>query len=284
MKSVSVAVENLKRDLRTRVASDKQMSLAWITIPLLQELSIAIVFITIIAIVFSAILSSGTSAVIDFSTIDSILVIYAISAFILSIVFSLMLYRLVRRRNTHFIRQRFMYEDLAKAAEEATTKKGVDASYSLNNLERLAKEAQADEGDREPVLWSAILVFAAGATIPSLTAVSGFTGIALVAIFAQYYVYYFLMKEWFVHERREDYFFGELSKLSTAIGLNITPAPRIQPIPNRSFAVYLILSIITVGFFGVYWVYVLVSDPNNHMRHQSFIEDAAIGQLSAAIG
>jgi hypothetical protein len=262
------------------------MSLGWITVPLLQVLSVAIVFIVLIAIIISAVLAaaSGTSLVIDVSTIDAILVIYAVTAFILSIVFSLMLYRLVRRRNSHFTRQLFIYEDLARAAKEVAAKKGVDASSSLSNLERLSREAQVDERVRDPVLWSAILVFAAGATIPSVSAVSGFTGIGLVAVFAQYYVYYFLMKEWFVHERREDYFIDELSRLSTTTGLSLALPRRAQPIPNRSFAVYLILTIVTVGFFGVYWVYVLLSDPNQHMRYQSVAEDTMIGQLSAAIG
>ena len=81
-------------------------------------------------------------------------------------------------------------------------KKSVDVAFALNNLERLGKDAQVDEIQRDPILWSFILVFAAGVSIPSLATTAGLQGLAIVALFAQYYVYYFLMKEWFRHERR----------------------------------------------------------------------------------
>ena len=259
------------------------MSLAWIMVPLLQVLSVAIFFVIFFAIIFSAIIAraSGTGATVDIATILGLLVAYAASAFIISVFNALMLYRLVKRRNSHFTRELFLYEDLTRAAKEAAAKKGIDVSVSLNNLERLRRDASVDERARDPILWSAILVFAAGATIPSFTSVSGFSGIAVVSIFAQYYVYYFLMKEWFRHERREDYFLYEFSRIMAALGVNVAPPVRAQHIPDRSFIVYLILSIFTVGFYGVYWVYVLLSDPNHHFRYQAMVEDAVVAQLSA---
>ena len=259
------------------------MSLAWITVPLLRVLSVAIFFVIFFAIIFSAIIAraSGTAASVDIATILGLLVAYAVSAFIISVVNALLLYRLVKRRNAHFMRELFLYEDLARVAREAAAKKGIDASVSLNNLERLKRDSSIDERVRDPVLWSAILVFAAGATIPSFTSISGFNGIAIVSIFAEYYVYYFLMKEWFRHERREDYFLYEFSRIMAALGVNVAPPVRAQHIPDRSFVVYLILTIFTVGFYGVYWVYVLLSDPNNHFRYQAMVEDAVVAQLSA---
>jgi hypothetical protein len=259
------------------------MSSAWIMIPLLQILSAVILIVIIIAVIFSAILSAGSGAVtvLDFTTLVGLLIGFSVASFILSIFFSFMLYRLVRRRNTHFIRQLFLYEDLEKATKEIASKKGVDVSFALNNLERLRKDAQVDETQRDPILWSFILVFAAGVGIPSLATRAGLPGLAIVALFAQYYVYYFLMKEWFRHERREDFFFDELFRLMTAVGISISRPPRYSPIPDRSFAVYVVLTIVTLGFFGIYWVHVLLSDPNNHFQYQSMLEDAIVAHLTA---
>jgi len=105
-------------------------------------------------------------------------------------------------------------------------------------------------------------------------------GVALIPSFAMYYVYYFLMKDMFRHERREDWFFGELNRTFAAMGINITLPQRLSPIPDRSLIVYIILTIVTLGFFGVYWVYVLISDPNNHFRYQSMVEDTTLAQVS----
>jgi len=262
--------------------NDKHMSAGWIVVPLLQILSIVIVVVIIIAVLISVILtaSSRASVVFDPTTFVGILIGFRVATFILSIFFSFLLYRLVKRRNTHFIRQLFLFEDLERTAREAAVKKGVDVSISLNNLERLRRDAQVDERSRDPVLWSAILVFAAGTTIPSFITPSGLTSLALVALFAQYYVYYFLMKEWFRHERREDIFIDELSRLLSTVGIGVTRPPRFALIPDRSFAVYLVLTIVTLGFFGIYWVYVLLSDPNNHFRYQAMVEDTIVAQVS----
>ena len=52
---------------------------------------------------------------------------------------------------------------------------------------------------------------------------------------------------------------------------------------ERSFAVYIILSVVTLGFFWVYWVYVLLNDPNNHFRQQASIEDTLMVQMSTLL-
>ena len=259
------------------------MSLAWILVPLLQVLLAVILLAILIALIVSVVIAaaSGTPAVIDVAALAGILVIFYISGFILSIFNALLLHGLVKRRNSHFNHQQFVYEDLARAANEAMSKKGLDASVSLNNLDLLKREAFVDERIRDPVLWSAVLVFAAGVAIPSVTSSPTLTGAAVISVFAQYYVYYFLMKDWFKHERREDYFLSEFSRLMSSIGVNFTPPQRVRPIPDRSFVVYLILTIVTVGFYSVYWVYVLLSDPNNHFHYQAMVEDAAMAQLSA---
>ncbi|TLY39023.1 MAG: DUF4234 domain-containing protein [Nitrospirae bacterium] len=266
------------------------MSAGWTLIPLLQTLDAVILIAVFFAVVFSAIFSAAQSGTVInraalTASLFGLFLLFGVISFVLSILFAYVLYRLVKRRNTHFARQSMLYEDIERAAREASVKKGVDVSVPLNNLYRLRREAQLDETPRDPVLWSVILVFAAGLanSFSSFNLTGGGVsslGVALIPSFAMYYVYYFLMKDMFRHERREDWFFGELNRTFAAMGINITLPQRLSPIPDRSLIVYIILTIVTLGFFGVYWVYVLISDPNNHFRYQSMVEDTTLAQVS----
>jgi Domain of unknown function (DUF4234) len=269
------------------------MSAGWILIPLFQILSVVILITVFFAILFGAIFTAAQSGAMVSSaaliaSLIGLIVLFGIVGFILSILFAYVLYRLVKRRNTHFARQSMLYEDLERVAREVSGKKGVDLSVQLNNLDRLRREAQLDESPRDPVLWSVILVFAAGFanTFNSFNLTGGPVstfGAALIPAFAMYYVYYFLMKDLFRHERREDWFFSEFTRVFAGLGINIALPQRLSPVPDRSLIVYIILTIVTIGFFGVYWVYVLISDPNNHFRYQSMVEDTIMAQVSPVV-
>lgn len=66
-----------------------------------------------------------------------------------------------------------------------------------------------------------------------------------------------------------------LYKVGTPV---MTPyAPRTPE--ERSFALYLILSIFTAGLFMYYWWYTAIKDPNEHYKQQWRVEDA----ISSAI-
>jgi len=289
---LSIPVENLRRDLRGRLEADKQISAAWTLVPLVQILDVVILLVVLFTILFSAIFTAaqtgGTvSSAALIASLAGVFALFAVVGFILNVLFSYLLYKLVRRRNTHFARQSLLYEDLERAIREVSAKKSVDISVQLNNLYRLRRESQSDETHRDAVLWSVILVFAAGAanTFSSFGLMGGAStlGVALIPVFAMWYAYYFLMKDMFKHERREDWFFGELARSFAALGINIVLPQRLSPVPDRSFIVYIILTIVTIGFFGVYWVYVLISDPNNHFRYQSMVEDTIMAQVSPVL-
>ena len=75
-------------------------------------------------------------------------------------------------------------------------------------------------------------------------------------------------------------FINDTLRTFNAIGIPINFPYRNPPIPDRSFALYFVLTLITGSIFAVYWVYVLVSDPNNHFRQQMLMEDTIMAQLS----
>ena len=279
-------MENLRRDLRTRLENDRQMSTGWIAFPLLLILSVIVFFVIILAEIFGYIFSAAPGATLSYAdllrTIAPTVLVYSIVAFVLNIVIAYMIYKLVQRRNTHFTRQSLLYEDLADAAEELVTKKGVQmtAAISLNNLDRIAREARVYEPEKSAALW--VILILAGTSLPAATLLAAPSGAGLLPLLAVLYVYYFLMKDFYRHERREDQFIKDLLGALAISGLSVSLPYRNPPLPERSFALYLVLSVVTVGFFWAYWVHVLLNDPNNHFRQQMLIEDTIMAQLSAS--
>jgi hypothetical protein len=250
------------------------MSTGWITFPLLLIISVIVFFTIILAEIFGYIFSAPPGTPLFTAdllrTIAPTILGFSIVAFVLNIVIAYTIFRLLRRRNTHFARQNLLYEDLTSAAEELVTKKGVrtEASIGLNNLGRIAREARAYEPEKSAALW--VMLTLAGTSLPSATLLAAPTGFGLLPLLAVLYVYYFLMKDFFRHERREDQFIRELLGVLSVSGVQVSLPYRNPPLSERSFAVYVVLSIVTVGFFWVYWVYVLLNDPNNHFRQQAF--------------
>jgi predicted permease len=181
--------------------------------------------------------------------------------FLLSFIVSLVLmYKLVKRRNTHFKRQSFLFEDIIAAVKAIAKKKGIDVTVEFSSFERTLREARAEETEKGAVLWAIL---------------------SAIIILAQWYVYYFLMKDFYKHERREDGFWEDLRRTLDKCGVTFSIPRRTEATPDRSFVLYLILNIITLGLFGIYWIYVLLKDPNQHFRYHMQIEDQLLSTLES---
>ena len=276
---MSISLENLRRDVRTRIESDQLVSTAWILVPMLEIVALIVFILVIIVLVVQYVIASqlqNPAGLPRAPELAGAVFTFGFVAFILGLAFAYLVYKLIRRRNTHFARQAFLYEDLTSMTRELAAKKGVDVSVSLNTLGRAAREAGSEETEKNAVLW----------TILTLTTTAGalgggaVSGLSLLPTLATLYVYYFLMRDLYNHERREDMFFDELSRTLMALGVMPGLPRRMSPTPSRSFALYVLLTIVTVGFFWVYWVYTLINDPNNHFRQQAFIEDTALAQVT----
>jgi uncharacterized membrane protein len=238
------------------------MSGAWAIVPLLPIIVGIVATVLFFAFLFSSLASvpggritNSTVAGLGVALVGALVIDY-LSYFVVLILVAVMIFKLVSRRNAHFNRQILLQEDLLAMARELAAKKGVDVSILLNNLERNVREARLEEVEKNATLY----------------AVLG----GLVWIYAAY----FLMKDFFRHERREDLFINDMLRTFNALGVPINFPYRNPPIPDRSFALYFVLTLISASIFGVYWVYVLVTDPNNHFRQQMLMEGTIMAQLS----
>jgi uncharacterized membrane protein len=239
------------------------MSGAWAIVPLLPIIVGVIATVLFFAFLFSSLANvRGGTPVTNSTAIGLVgaffgaLIVYYISYFVVLVLVAVMIYKLVSRRNTHFNRQILLQEDLVNMARELAAKRGVDVSILLNNMDRNVREARLEETEKNATLYALLY--------------------GLIWI----YTAYFLMKDFFKHERREDLFINDVLRTFNALGVPINFPYRNPPIPDRSFALYFILTLITGSIFGVYWVYVLVTDPNNHFRQQMLMEDTIMAQLS----
>ena len=172
-------------------------------------------------------------------------------------------YWLISRRNSHFARvSEFRDSILRFVRDSASAKKAEkEISMELAALEGANSEAKYRETEKPAVLW---LI---------LTLVPGINLIAML------YVLYFLTSDFYQHSIREQTFLKHLQSSLKKLGVEMVEEPP-RAIPERSFILYVILTIVTIGLFGIYWFYVLIKDPNGHFRAQWVFED----RLSKALG
>ncbi|RLI85122.1 MAG: hypothetical protein DRO98_07495, partial [Archaeoglobales archaeon] len=161
-------------------------------------------------------------------------------------------YKWVSRRNEHFKRQRLLFNSI----KDFLKSKGFDVS----GLETICMEVDIEETEKNAVLW---------ALIQFVPYVGGFLLI---------YVYHFLNKDFYRHEKREEHFLSALSNVLSKAGFDFSYI-RYNTIPDRSTILYLVLTILTFGFFGLYWVYTLTKDPNNHFVEHRKWEDTMLNIL-----
>ena len=265
---MAAVLENLRKDVRMQKESDQQMSTIWFLVYLLP------IIVGLVASAFSIV-----SLIDFFASIDptapydiaydnyslefaSVWMLVALTSLVNIVVNVILTYMLVNRRYTHFKRQKLLSEDIMSAVSWLTKKKEVDVEVGLTVLERTKREADMEEVDKTAILWAILAAF-----VP----------------FVNLYVYYFLMNDFYRHERREDRFWEDTSKTFEKLGVNFSVPQRTQAMPNRSFVLYLILAVITLGMFYVYWIYTLIKDPNSHFKYHIQVENQLITALEPAL-
>jgi hypothetical protein len=265
---LSVEIENVRKDIRMRVETDSMMSSVWILVYLLPILLAILLVIAFVVVVFSVVSFPTTSPsgqpitttqFVPLFTFIGLVYALVIVSFVVNII---LIYKLVRRRNTHFKRQNFLFEDVVAATKALATKKGVDVEVSLSSCDRTVREAKAEETEKGAVLWAILAAF----LFPAI-----------------WYVWYFLMKDFYKHERREDGFWEDIGRTLDKTGIKFSVPRRTEPLSERSFALYLILTIITLGWFGIYWLYVLLKDPNQHFKYHLQVEDQLLSGLETGV-
>ena len=247
---MSASLERMRMTIARRTETDIMISPVWCVLPLVGGIIAIAIIIWLIMLYGPFIPMSAYYMVWGASLIPFVLMLYLI-------------YMLIKRRNTHFRRTQDLFTDIAATLRELSAEKGVDLTGHLSLVERYLSEARMREVEKSPVLWVVLCI------------------IPIVNIFAILYVLYFLMRDWYEHERREDDMWTQVNSALTALGYRPIDTRRPEPIPHRSFFVYLILYFVIPLIWAIYWLYTLIKDPNNHMTSQARIEDDLVLALGA---
>lgn len=171
-------------------------------------------------------------------------------------------YKLMERRDMHLARVANMVNTSIALLNEkaAAAGKSQDIAPEMQQLDMLQREIYAQSRERGAVLWLVLGI---------VTGICIFIG------------YYFIMDDMAKHDVMEAQYFTLMSAALAKLGLSAQSSQAAPNVPERSFAVYLVLSIFTCGIFGFYWLYVLVDDGNKHVEAQVQWEDFIYSALAA---
>jgi len=255
-----MALTKLREDIARRAQTDKMMSTVWCIMPLVGMIVFIVLFFIGLFMAGGPYYGYGYEEAAVFST-----VMMLVGVIIFGVLTIYPIYMLIVRRNLHFRRVQALYADAIEVLREASAKTGVDISGNLMLIERYLGEMRMEETEKSAVLWI-ILLF-----------------IPFVNFFASLYVLYFLTKDWYQHERREDEIWNQINMALNRMGYRPIDTRRPEPIPSRSFFLYFILSIL-IPLWAIYWLYVLIKDPNNHFKSHVRMEDDLLMALEAGPG
>jgi Domain of unknown function (DUF4234) len=227
------------------------MSALWILSPLL---GIVAFFAILIGSVSLGVFANSTPAAVGGAVAG------VIGGLIVAIIlFVLPWYRLIKRRNGHFRRDRMLREGIISYVRGTAAERGLEPKMTteLATMMAIHSEANGEEDEKSPVLWIVLSIITFG----------------LLSL----YVWYFLTKDPHKHDVRQIAFMQQtqsaLSKLEKTVVF-----PFWKSLPDRSYFLYLVLTWIT-GLFSLYWNYVLITDFNDHFRAQWQVEDQLMANL-----
>lgn len=167
------------------------------------------------------------------------------------------IWRLVSRRDRHFRRIARLAEDAGVYLRDRGADERVEVEAVLRRLKRVERSTRLYAYERGATLWT-LLVFLAG-----------------IALWVLWYV---LMEDFRKHEEDEETIVSAINHGLGLLGQNVNLTYARQ-IPARSFWQFMILTLITFGIYGIYWLYCMIEDGNRHFRAQAEWET----QLAAAI-
>jgi hypothetical protein len=174
-------------------------------------------------------------------------------------------YKLIARQQDHFRRMGRFAGDLVRLiAERAKETGSAQSSAELVEVRALSDDFQRFQRgkERSAALWTILSIVTLG--------------------LAMLYVLYFLNADLVRHQRLEADFIERSSTLLTKLGVGQYPIEVEHVVPNRNYAVYLLLTVITLGLFELYWVYVRIKDPNEHFKEHERFEDQLIATIRPA--
>jgi hypothetical protein len=175
-------------------------------------------------------------------------------------------YKMIERQQEHYKRMTRFNDDLFKIINERAEDVGKkeEVRRDADELRILNDEYQRLERgkERSPALWTILSIITLGILF--------------------FYVLYFLNDDLIKHQRAEAEYIEKASAVLNKLGIGNHPVVVEQVVPDRSFPLYLFLTVITIGLFEFYWAYVRIRDGNEHFNEHERFEDQLMALIRSA--
>ncbi len=231
----------IKQAVQMRASTDEVLSELWAFIPLISVILILVVSSAIALVTMDIYLYSGVT--VGIGIVAQILIV-------------ILIYKLFNRNNMHNRREATLRMALVDFLRGKAAEKGISQSISpqLQTMDSINYESRTHEPERSAALWAILPI------IP-------FVGWIFMLI-----ALYYLTSYPPGHDRRWHAFTQQAQYAGSQLGMSLM-LPSWKSLPERSFIIYFILTILTLGIFMIYWYYVLIKDMNEHYRSQWQFED-----------
>lgn len=169
-------------------------------------------------------------------------------------------YQRISRRDRHFARVSHVFAALLECTREAARSRGVDVEAELADLAGKLHRAELSLLKRKgAALWVAL-------TLATL----GIAGL---------YPLYFLTVDWYRLQRWEQEMLGDFSRIWARTGISDGPVEVTLAVPQRSFWLYLALSLVTLGFWFLVWDHHIHTDPDRAFEENARWESAVLARF-----
>ncbi|MBT8172392.1 hypothetical protein KJN74_05935 [Candidatus Bathyarchaeota archaeon] len=265
---MEISLNNFRKSIQNRKETDHSLSQIWVIVFLLP------IFIGIISSLYFLVTLIEVFSTINFSNPQTytftydwfspefmvIFLILGISGLINLILAFILNFLLIKRRQNHFKRQKLLSEEIIALLLSFAKIKNVELEINQFSIRKTIKKIRYND-EKNPILWAVLSVF-----VP----------------FLQFYVFNFLMNDFFLHEQKEDTFLNDVGNALKNLGINFSVTQRRKNIPDRSLVLFLILTVVSAGLFIVYWIYILIKDPNEHFKYHIQVENQLLISLESA--
>ena len=290
--------EEIRKAISQRTASDRIMPPWIVVIPFIVSMTGGMVIFGVALSKAFEYYSENSEIANNYDFISGsewiILLALAISA-IFYIFYGMITYKLIDRMNKHSAREVNLRLAISSFIENlvGSPAQGGRSDLGWSGLGGQYLLSPDDVKRRSPTLWMVIITLPVFGSIlqafiyfaygyDAYTDYSSFTIlIALVPALLMLYMLNFLMTETREHDRRWIEFTRDVKVSLAMAGFTAGMLPDHAVLERRSFGLYFVLSIITLGIFMIFWWYVLLKDPNDHFKKQWDFEDELMKFISS---
>ena len=194
------------------------------------------------------------------------LIALIIIAFILQIIYTVMqcyiIYLLILRMDEHLERDGLLRGGLREFIDALSISRNMDTNVERWTMNTMDMISSVNDGKKGAISWAVLI--------------GVFSFIPVIGIFVLLYVMHFLTERLIDHDLNQLNFNRQLNGALAKLGKPMAASGGWIHTPRRSTGLYVILTIITLGFFLPYWWYVVIKDWNIHFQNQWRFEDEVL--------